>query len=107
MKHLYQHRFLIRRNIVALIGVCLCIYFSYHAIQGERSYLSLLSLNSTIEKTQTEYAALKTQREELERKVVMLRPSSLNRDLLEERVRAVLGYKHPDELVIVSTSSAT
>lgn len=107
MKHLYQHRFLIRRNLIALIGICLCVYFSYHAIQGERSYLSLLSLNSTIEKTEVEYQALKEQRQALEKKVVMLRPSSINRDLLEERVRAVLGYRHGDELVIVESSSAT
>lgn len=38
----------------------------------------------------------------LERKVLKLRPESLDPDLLEERVRLVLGYTYPDEITVVS-----
>ena len=105
MKHLARHQFTIRRNLIALIGICLCVYFSYHAIQGERSYLQLLSLNKTLEHTKSEYAALKSEKDALERKVVMMRPGSINADLLEERVRAVLGYRHKDEWAVITPTA--
>lgn len=101
MNKLYQQRFVIRQNLIFLIGVCLTVYFSYHTIQGNRSYLRLMSLNTVISKTQNEYDALRTERETIEEKVVMMRPGSINRDLLEERARLVLGYRHPDEKTII------
>lgn len=63
--------------------------------------MQLLSLNKTIENTQTEYERIKSEKEALEKKVVMLRPSSIDKDLLEERARAVLGYKSPGEWAVV------
>ena len=102
MNKLYQQRFVIRQNLIFLIGLCLTVYFSYHTIQGNRSYLRLMSLNTVISKTQNEYDALRTERETIEEKVVMMRPGSINRDLLEERARLVLGYRHPDEKTIVA-----
>ncbi len=102
MNKLYQQRFVIRQNLIFLIGVCLTVYFSYHTIHGNRSYLRLMSLNTIISKMQNEYDALHTEREAIEEKVVMMRPGSINRDLLEERARLVLGYRHPDEKTIVA-----
>ncbi len=102
MNKLYQQRFVIRQNLIFLIGVCLTVYFSYHTIQGNRSYLRLMSLGTVISKTQNEYDALRAEREAIEEKVVMMRPGSINRDLLEERARLVLGYRHPDEKTIVA-----
>ncbi|HBR70092.1 MAG TPA: septum formation initiator family protein [Rhodospirillaceae bacterium] len=102
MNKLYQQRFVIRQNLIFLIGLCLTVYFSYHTIQGNRSYLRLMSLNTVISKTQNEYDALRAEREAIEEKVVMMRPGSINRDLLEERARLVLGYRHPDEKTIVA-----
>ncbi|GJL84823.1 MAG: hypothetical protein DHS20C02_05980 [Micavibrio sp.] len=102
MNALYQQRYVIRQNLIFLIGICLTIYFSYHTIQGNRSYLRLMSLNSVISKTADEYKILKSKRETIEEKVVMMRPGTINRDLLEERVRLVLGYRHPDEKTILT-----
>ena len=39
-------------------------------------------------------------RRDLERDVALLRPESLDPDLLDERARAALGFAHPDELTI-------
>lgn len=88
--------------MIFMIGLCLCVYFTYHAFQGERSYIRLLSLNANIESTQNELSTLQTKRENLEQKVVMMRPGSINKDLLEERARAVLGFYHPDEVAVVT-----
>lgn len=98
-------RYLLGRNLIMMVGVFLCIYFSYHAVQGQRSFSRLMSVETTTWHLQNEHALLVKEREALEQKVVMLRPGSINRDLLEERVRYVLGYRHPDEVAVVSSVS--
>lgn len=98
MKNLFGPDGVIRKNMAALVGVCLLFYFSYHLIQGDRSYARLLSLNQQISKLHSEQVLLEAEREKLETRVAMLRPNSVNKDLLEERVRFVLGYRHPDEI---------
>lgn len=83
------------------LGILLCGYFLYHSFQGNRSYLKLVSLESQIEAVSAEFDATKSERIALERKVTMLRPGSINADFLEERARLILGYKAPEELIII------
>lgn len=105
MKKLIQKRFILRRNMLAVIGVCLSFYFCYHLIAGQRGYFRLMSLENQVIHTSTEYAGLKSEREEVEKKVVMMRPGSIDRDLLEERARHILGYRHKDELIMLQGRS--
>ncbi len=65
--------------------------------------LTLLSLNQSIATTSLNATNLQTERQLLEQKVRMLRPGSVSKDLLEERVRAVLGYKYADEVAVLSS----
>lgn len=49
-------------------------------------------------------AALETvtlERTSLEGRVKHLRPDSLDLDLLEEQAKTILGFSHPDEMVII------
>ncbi len=96
-----QNGQIIRRNLIAVVGLFLCVYFAYHVLAGERSYLRLSSLEQQISSVEQEYNTFSSDRVNLERKVVMMRPGSVDRDLLEERVRAVLGYRSHDERVLV------
>ena len=43
---------------------------------------------------------LSYKKENLHKKVAMMRPGTVNKDLLEEQVRLKLGYRAPDEMVI-------
>lgn len=97
MKRLLEQRYLVRKNIVTLIGMGLFMYFSYHLIQGERSYMRFLSLNQSVAALEQKTADLKDKRHELETRVAMMRPGSVNRDLLEERARVVLGFRREGE----------
>jgi len=105
MSKLIDKRYLLRRNLVAVIGVCLSFYFCYHLVAGPRGYLKLMSVQAQLESLQIEYNTLKTKREALEKKVVMMRPGSIDRDLLEERARYVLGVRHADELILLQDRS--
>jgi len=83
------------------IGIAICVYFSYHAIYGSRSFSRWLDLNTQITTMSKMNNNLDHKYEALEKKVTMMRPESLNKDMLEERVRLVLGYAHPDEIIVV------
>lgn len=101
MKRLIEQKYLFRQNLIVFIGVCLSLYFCYHLIAGERSYLRLISLNHQISVTEKQEKEEATRRAALEQKVVMMRPGSVNRDLLEEQARSTLGFHYKDEKVII------
>ncbi|HEU4838378.1 MAG TPA: septum formation initiator family protein [Micavibrio sp.] len=105
MKRLIEQRYVFRQNLIAVIGVCLSFYFCYHLIAGERSYLRLVSLNRQIDTTEKNYVISSKERQELEQKVVMMRPGSVNRDLLEEQARKVLGFHYKDEKVLIKDAN--
>ena len=105
MKRLIEKRYILRRNLLAVIGVCLSFYFCYHLVAGQRGYLSLISLENRIASVSSEYTSHKAERSTLERRVVMMRPGSVDRDLLEERARHVLGYRYADELILAQDRS--
>ena len=104
MKRLIEQRHAVRHNLVAIIGMCLTIYFSYHSVLGERSALRLMSLNHGIEKLSTDVVHLHRDRVALESRVAKMRPGQVDRDLLEGRARLVLGFRRPDEKVWLQTN---
>lgn len=101
MSSFFQYRYSIRSNLFFLIGVCLCFYFAYHLIHGDRSIVRLISLSHSIETMSQNNDIIAQKRQNIEQRVVMMRPGSINKDLLEEKVRQALGYKDADELVVV------
>ena len=84
-----------------MIGLLLCMYFSYHLIHGERSLVRLVQTQEGIRLHQALLKDVSGRRAVLEAKVVMMRPGSVDRDLLEERIQSVLGYVSSDDLVLV------
>jgi len=105
MVRFLQNHNVFRRNMLAVIGVCLSIYFCYHLVAGQRGYFRLISLNGQVERVTQDYATLRKEREAIEKRVVMMRPGSIDRDLLEERARHILGYRHKDELILLQNRS--
>ena len=104
MRNLIEKRYILRQNMMAVIGVCLCFYFCYHLVSGPRGYLRLLSLNHQISQQSVVLSEISDKRESIEQKVAMMRPGSVNRDLLEERVRYVLGYQQAGEVILLQSN---
>jgi cell division protein FtsB len=82
------------------IIIILLIYFAYHTFSGDRGLIALLQLNTEIYNQQSELDRLSAERAELEKKVSMLRPHSVDIDLLEEIVKRELALAHREEKVI-------
>ena len=81
-------------------GLFLSVYFSYHLLQGPRSILYLQELEGRNMVLEKEASRLTEEREKQEQRVAMLRPETMNVDLLEERMRVMLGYVGPDEVIV-------
>lgn len=88
--------------MLTVLGVMLCMYFSYHAVFGHRSVLALSSLNAQIETSVAKGDIVSSERQYLEGRVLAMRPDSMNPDMVEERARTILGYKRVDEVVVLS-----
>jgi cell division protein FtsB len=82
-----------------LVSVLL-VYFIYHLFQGERGLLSMLALKAQLKKDEVILAEKEQKKATLDHQVHLLRPDSLDLDMLEERARIVLHYANPDELVV-------
>lgn len=83
-----------------LIALLVMIYFGYHIVQGERGLFSWMRLRQKIAESEHHLSVIQSEKETLERQVYLLRPDSLDQDMLEERARKVLNWGHPGEIII-------
>ena len=85
-----------------MFAISLLTYFGYHLLQGERGYIRLQELQTAVTDAQSTHDEIRARRNVIEHRVTLLRPETLDRDMLEERARSVLGYVHPDDVVILN-----
>ncbi len=86
--------------VAALIG-----YFGYHAVQGEHGLIAWWRITQQIERVEATLDETRAEREALERRVALLRPESLDPDMLEERARIMLNLARPDEVIILDAGA--
>jgi len=89
-----------RQIVGPLMGAAMLAYFGYHAVQGDRGLIAWWNLRYEIEKTNYELAEVTAEKQALEHRVSLLRPASLDRDMLEERARLMLGSVSPGDTVV-------
>jgi len=94
-----------RQIIVSLLGIGVIGYFAYYAIEGDRGLRSYFALKQKIEIASAARDAAVEERRVIERRVVALRPNSLDLDMLDERARQVLDLVHEDDFVILLPQS--
>ena len=89
-----------RRHIVSTaLFIMLFCYFTYHAVSGDHGMLAYFILNKHVEELRQKADSVKATRLQLEHQVSMLKPNSLDLDLLEEQSRNLLGYAKQDEII--------
>ena len=72
-------------------------YFGYHALQGDRGLIAWWNLRYEIDKADAQLAIVPAEKQALERRVALLRPQSLDTDMLAERAQLMLGGVQGDE----------
>ena len=89
---------------LALYGVSglMAAYFVHHAHSGTRGLEAKRELTIQAQDISAELESLKIERAEWERRIALLRSDQIDRDLLEERARSLLGRVHRNDLVIIT-----
>ena len=76
-------------------------YFAYHAHHGERGLRAKAEYKIRIAQLEAEMKTIKSERAVWERRVALLRPDSLDRDILDERARTLLNTAHRNDVVVI------
>lgn len=76
-------------------------YFAFHTFFGTRGYFALNKLNNSIQITTITLQNLRSERLELDHTAKLLRPDSLDRDMLDEQARKILGLARSGEKIII------
>lgn len=82
------------------IIICWTALFAYDAVVGAMGVRALKDLEAEAAEKAAEVAALVEQRDRLERVADQLNPKSLDPDMVEEKIRTVLGYVAEGDVVI-------
>lgn len=90
---------LTRRSVFNAVIFLLLLYFVFHSIYGSRGILAYFKLQSELENSHTKLEQLRTERLEIENRTKLLRPGSLDKDMLDEKIRNVLGLSEPKERI--------
>jgi cell division protein FtsB len=90
------------QKVVSIIGVGIVGYFLYHTVEGERGWVTQMHLQNETKTAEETLAKLRQERETLEHRVHLIRPESLDPDLLDEQARKALNYSKPNEIVILT-----
>ena len=85
---------------VVSLATGLGCYFAFAAIQGEYGVLRRAEITSLSDNLNSELMRLNTEVEQMENLTQRLSDEYLDIDLLDERVREILGYVRSSELVI-------
>ncbi len=78
----------------------LFFYFTFHVVSGDKGLLTMMQLSQQVDKVQAEKQQVAAKRSELEDKVERLYTTSLDKDLLDERARKLLGMARENEIVV-------
>lgn len=92
-------RFLLEIAFPALV-MCLTAVLLYGAVVSDTGYGALAELKDEAAEKEAVLEGLQTRRIELEKRADLLNSKSLDPDLLDERIRAVLGYSREGDVVI-------
>jgi cell division protein FtsB len=89
--------------LIPLVGIAVIGYFVYHGLHGARGFWASKQLEAEVATLEQELTDLRRERAALENHVSLLRPESLDPDMLEERARVLLNVAHPNDIVIMRT----
>ena len=89
--------------IVPILGLGALAYLGYHFFEGERGLKASWSVEQRLAKAEVERKQLMAERQRLEARVALLREDTLDRDMLDERLRQMLNLVQPNDIVILYT----
>ena len=102
----------IGRSVIRIFGIsvlpavtgALVAYFGYFAILGERGVLALADVQARLAVQHDELARLQANRARLEHRIELMRPGSVDNDLVEELARTQFMEGGPGQIAVPRTA---
>ena len=99
-----------RRSIIFDLSVffgCLGVlsYFGWHGFYGPRSIEHGRFISAQVEKYQSELKKVQERRVQRDARVALLRPQSIDPDMLDEVARKTLQFTAENDLVVIMNSN--
>lgn len=88
-----------KRSILNTLVFLVLLYFVFHSIYGSRGLIAYFKLHSELDHAKETLEMLRHDRLEIENRTKLLRPGSMDRDMLDEKVRSILGFSKESEKV--------
>ena len=79
-------------------------YFAFHGWNGAHGLQAQRGFDVENARLYAELAVVKAERAALQQRVELLRPETIDPDMLDERARALLNLAHPNDLVLLRPS---
>lgn len=97
-----RNRFRTVLNALALYTIAALVigYFGVNAYSGKHGLRAKHDLDQQIAQLSGELATLKAERANWDRRVSLLKPESIDPDMLDERARSLLNYADPRDLTL-------
>lgn len=86
--------------VLPVVVVCWAAVMAYSAVASDTGYRALAALETELIEKTAEMDALRERRQALEQRADLLSSKSLDPDMVEERIRSVLGYSREGDVVI-------
>jgi len=86
---------------VMLVSTALLSYLCWHGFYGPRNFAHRDRLLVEMSRLQGELVRVSDDRRNRDRKVALMRPESVDPDMLDELARRYLNFARPSELVLI------
>lgn len=93
----------LKKVLGPILAFGLSLYFCYHIFQGRRGVLSWYRMVKVVNTDEQFLVRLQKEKDALEQRVKLLRPESLDLDMLDEQARRLLNHGSSDETVILAS----
>lgn len=90
--------------VLYTISGSVAAYFIWHALNGERGLKASVEYTRQIAELEQERAGLRAERTHWQHRIGLIRGNEIDRDLLEEEARRILGRANAKELVVLLPS---
>ncbi len=95
----------LRRLVIPVAALSTLAYLGFHALNGELGLVGRARIEHNVRDLQAELDQLIAEREHLVARVSLLRPESLDPDMVDERARLNLNLVHANDLTIMRPAS--
>jgi cell division protein FtsB len=90
----------LRGAIAPVVFLAVTAYFCWNAVQGPHGLKAFAAQQAMLNQAQADLAAAHAERDAWQRRVHALESDHLDRDMLDERARALLNLANPDDVIV-------